>query len=168
MAATPDAQSELPRPPSTFTDDAGRTVTVTTYDGPAERLVEMYRQFDDASRSAGVPPRSESSIREWVEGLLEDGLNVVARHEGEPIGHAVLVPYEETAELAIFVRPDYQSAGVGTHLLRCLLGHGRAAGLDHVWLAVARSNQIAVNLYQSTGFETTTRHRGEFEMERAL
>lgn len=168
MAATADQPADLPTPPYSFTDQEGRTVTVRTYDGAAEPLVEMYRHFDDDSRSRGVPPQSRDAIEQWVQTLLEDGLNVVATHDEQPVGHAVLVPYDDTAELAIFVRPTYQSGGIGTKLLQCLLGHGQARGLNHVWLAVARSNRVAIQLYQSSGFETTERHRGEFEMERAL
>lgn len=149
----------------TGTDREGRTITVETYTGGSEPLVEMYAQFDDGSRSQGVPPRDESRIRQWVGGLLEDGLNTVVRHEGNVVGHAVLIPYDETAELAIFVQPAYQAAGVGTRLIRGLLGYGRASGLTHVWLTVSRTNRIAMNLYRSAGFETTVRERGEHEME---
>lgn len=143
-------------------------MTVSTYTGDPDPLVEMYAQFDDESRSQGVPPRGEHRIRQWVDGHLEDGLNVVVRHRGDAVGHAVLIPYDDTAELAIFVRPAYQLAGIGTELIQCLLGHGRANGLDHVWLTVARTNRIAMNLYRSAGFETTDHHRGEHEMERHL
>ncbi|GAB3675905.1 N-acetyltransferase family protein [Halopiger thermotolerans] len=163
-----DHRTSLPRPPKTFTDREGRTITVNEYDGDSGPLREMYSHFDDDSRAQGLPPRSDRRIAEWIAELLEDGLHVVARHRGDVVGHAVLVPYDSTSELAIFVRPTYQSAGIGTHLIRCLLGHGRANGLSHVWLTVARGNRIAMNLYRSAGFEITERDRGEYEMERAL
>lgn len=163
-----DQESRFPRPPETFTDQEGRTISISEYaDGP-EPLAEMYAQFDAASRAQGLPPRQESRIRDWVTTLLEDGLNVVARHGDDAVGHAVLIPYDGASELAIFVRPAYQSAGIGTHLIRCLLGHGQANGLEHVWLSVARTNRIAMNLYRSAGFETTLRERGEYEMELEL
>ncbi|MFC4544589.1 GNAT family N-acetyltransferase [Halosolutus amylolyticus] len=165
MATTSDYPSQFPRPPTTVTDREGRTITVSEYDGGPEPLVEMYGHFDDDSRSQGLPPRDESRTREWIDGLLEDGLNTVARHGDDVVGHAVLVPYDETAELAIFVRPTYQSAGIGTHLIRGLLRHGQDNGLTHVWLTVDRNNRIAMNLYRSAGFETTARNRGEHEME---
>jgi ribosomal protein S18 acetylase RimI-like enzyme len=168
MSHVTDHQSEFPRPPTTVTDQEARTITVETYDGDVNPLVEMYTHFDSESRSQGVPPRKESQIREWVSGLLEDGLNVVVCHEGQIVGHAVLVPHDETAELAIFVRPAYQSAGVGTALIRGLLGYGQVHGLEHVWLAVSRDNRIAIRLYRSAGFGVTKRERGEREMEREL
>lgn len=168
MALSSDRQSRLQRPPSTVTDREGRTVTVSAYTGDSDPLVEMYAHFDDESRSQGLPPRGESRQREWLDGLLEDGLNVVVWHQDDVVGHAVLIPYDDTAELAIFVRPEYQLAGIGTELIRCLLGHGQENGLGHVWLTVARTNRIAMNLYRSAGFETTAHKRGEHEMERDL
>lgn len=168
MAPTSDQQPQFPRPPTTAVDQEGRTITVSEYtDGP-DPIVAMYDQFDKESRSQGVPPREESRIREWVNGLLDDGSNTVARHDDDVIGHAVLIPYDDTAELAIFVHPDYQAAGNGTQLIRGLLGLGQERGVDHVWLTVSRSNRIAVNLYRSAGFETIVDDRGEREMELEL
>ncbi len=84
------------------------------------------------------------------------------------VGRVVLIPYDDTTKLATVVRPAYQKAGVSTHLIRGLLGHGAANGIDHVWLTVSRTNCIAMDLYRSAGFETTAHDRGEGEMERCL
>ncbi len=168
MAPTSDHHPQFPRPPTTATDQEGRTIEVSAYTGDSEPIVEMYEQFDKESRSQGVPPRKESRIRDWVGDLLENGLNTVARHDDDVVGHAVLIPYNDMAELAIFVHPEYQAAGNGTQLIRGLLGLGQEHGVDHVWLTVSRSNRIAVNLYQSAGFETTVDDRGEREMELEL
>ena len=163
-----DSQSRYPRPPKTFTDQEGRTISIVAYDDGPEPLVAMYARFGEDSRAQGLPPRQDDRIREWATTLLEDGLNVVARRGDDVVGHAVLIPYDETAELAIFVRPESQSAGIGTHLIGRLLGRGQARGLERVWLSVARTNRIAMNRYRSAGFETTMRERGEYEMELTL
>ncbi|AGB36838.1 GNAT family N-acetyltransferase [Natronococcus occultus] len=168
MTLPPDQQPRFPRPPTTADDNEGRTITVEAYDGDADPLVEMYGHFEEASRSQGLPPRSDSRTREWLEGLLEKGLNTIARHGEDVVGHAVLVPSGELYELAIFVRPEYQAAGIGTQLIRGLLGQGQENGVGHVWLTVSRSNRIAMNLYWSAGFETTASGRGEHEMELVL
>ena len=139
---------------------------MAAYDSGAEPLVAMYTDFDANSRSQGVPPRKEPAIREWVEGLLAEGHNVAVWHDDRPVGHAVLMPVDEgSAELAIFVHPDYQSAGIGTRLIEVLLGHGQAEGVDHVWLAVSQRNHVAMRVYRSVGFETRLREHVEIEME---
>lgn len=164
MESSAAEDTAFPRPPQSFTDRAGHEIRLTAYDEEPDPLVSMYLDFGDESRAQGLPPRGESQISKWVENLLSDGLNVVAWHEGSMVGHAVLVPYDETSELAIFVHPDYQTIGIGSRLIRALLGHGQANDLEHVWLAVERTNLVAMNLYKSVGFETTIRDRAEHEM----
>lgn len=168
MSQSGEWQQAFPRPPASFVDEEGRDVRITQPDVDPEPLVELYEGFDDASRAQGLPPRSTERIREWVADLLESGLNLVAEHDGAVVGHATLVPFDGVVELSIFVHPEYQSAGVGTRLLRHLLGLGQEHGVDRVWLAVERGNVPALSLYRSAGFEPAERHGGALEMERAL
>lgn len=168
MERSVDGRAEFPEPPLSFTDQEGREITVETYPGEVEPLVEMYEHFDTSSQSQGVPPRTRDRTEEWVEHLLDEGENVVATHEGRLVGHTILLPYDDTSELAIFVRPDYQEAGIGTKLIRALLGHGQALEIPHVWLTVSRDNRIAMRLYRSAGFEVEEEDHGEFHMERDL
>ncbi|WP_135828097.1 GNAT family N-acetyltransferase [Halorussus halobius] len=156
----------FPEPPVSFADREDRDVAVRPYeDADFEPLVEMYADFDPADRAQGIPPATESRIRDWLEVLLE-GLNVVAWHGDRAVGHATLVPDEDAYELAIFVHQDYQRAGIGSELIRVLLGHGQANDVEKVWLTVERWNHAAVNLYESVGFETSGAE--SFEMEMAL
>lgn len=168
MKMSPDDVTRFSRPPVSFTDQKERDIDVETYGGDAGPLVEMYEQFDGTAQSQGVPPRTTSQIQSWVEYLVDEGRNVVALHGDRLVGHAILFDYDDTSELAIFVHPDYRSAGVGTRLIRGLLGHGQACGIGHVWLTVSRDNRIAMRLYRSAGFETRKDDRGELEMERNL
>ncbi|MFB6087860.1 MAG: N-acetyltransferase family protein [Haloarculaceae archaeon] len=157
----------FPAPPLSVTDGEGRTIEIRTVDaGAYEDLVEMYRDFDPADRAQGIPPVSEDAIRDWLEALLDQGsYNVVALHEGSPVGHAILVPDDTGAyELAVFVLHDYQNAGIGTHLLEALLGRGQEAGVERVWLTVERWNEPAIALYKKLGFETCDAESFELEM----
>ncbi|MFB6146888.1 MAG: N-acetyltransferase family protein [Halobacteriaceae archaeon] len=165
----------FPEPPQTITDGEGRTIHLRGVDGPAptppgvdrdlrDALVGMYLAFDPADRAQGVPPTGEDRIRRWLDTLLE-GYDVVAWHEDRVVGHATLVPDDEGGcELAIFVVRSHQNAGVGTELLRTLLGHGAARGVDRVWLTVERWNRAAVALYERVGFETVSAENFDLEM----
>ena len=155
-------------PPVDVEDEEGREIAVRAYDGGADPLVAMYERFDPEDRAQGIPPLSEERIRSWLGPLLDEGLNVVARHEDRIVGHAALLPMnDDRHELAVFVDPSYQSAGVGTAVVRGLLGHGRENGVDRVWLTVSSRNRIARRLYESVGFRTLEEGR-EHEMERVL
>lgn len=154
-------------PPRTFRDREDRTIDVARYDGEFEALVEMYLRFDPEDRAQGIPPIGETAVRRWLEGLTdEDCVNVVAWHDDAPVGHAILVPdRHDASELAIFVVADYQNAGIGTALIKGLMGAGRQAGIARIWLTVERWNQAAVALYRKVGFEPTG--DGGFELEMA-
>ncbi|MFC6731478.1 MULTISPECIES: GNAT family N-acetyltransferase [unclassified Haladaptatus] len=154
------------KPPRSVTDKDGREIAVETYDGEdVSDLVAMYTEFDPADRAQGIPPVREEGIREWLENIVPKGYNVVARNEGDVIGHATLVPDgEEAYELAIFVLHDYQGAGIGSALLTALLGEGAARGVEKVWLTVERWNAAAIGLYHKVGFETSGSESFELEM----
>ena len=167
----PEAVTEgFPAPPFGFTDRENREIEVRAYEGSAdayEALVSMYDSFDPADRAQGIPPGGESRIREWLDAILDDDcLNVIAWCGEDAAGHATLVPDDDAYELAIFVHQTYQRAGIGTHLIRVLLGYGQAAGVEKVWLTVERWNRAAVGLYEKIGFETSTAE--SFELEMAL
>jgi GNAT superfamily N-acetyltransferase len=154
-------------PPLTFEDGDGRKIEIRRYDGSIDTLVGMYRKFDPEDRAQGIPPTGEDQIRRWLDQLFgEDCVNVVACHDGEPVGHAILVSDDEdSSELAIFVLGEYQDAGIGTELIKALLGAGREHGIQYVWLTVERWNKPATALYRKVGFEPTG--DGSFELEMA-
>ncbi|XVH32699.1 N-acetyltransferase family protein [Haloferacaceae archaeon DSL9] len=165
----PDAPSgPFEAPPQTFADRNDTEITIRAYDGSEddfEALVEMYDAFDPADRAQGIPPGQEHRIRTWLETILaDDCLNVIAWDGETAAGHATLVPDDEAYELAIFVLQAYQEAGIGTSLIRALLGHGAANGVDKVWLTVERWNRAAVGLYKKVGFETSDAESFELEM----
>ena len=56
-----------------------------------------------------------------------------------------------TPEIAIAVRPDYRSRGLGRELLRALVQQARADGYQSLSLSVSPKNS-ALRLYESTGF----------------
>lgn len=157
----------FPKPPVEVTDREDRLVMIRAYEPEDyERLVAMYVDFDPADRAQSIPPIGEERVRKWVDHLLEgESLNVVAVSEGDVVGHATLVEDDDGAyELAIFVHQDFQGAGIGTTLLRTVLGYGEANGVEKVWLTVERWNRPAVGLYEKVGFVKTEDESFELEM----
>jgi len=168
--AYPDEPAgEFPRPPLEVEDRDGRRIDVRRYDPDRDRaaLESMYESFDPADRAQGIPPVGAERIADWLDAITgPESVNVVARHDGDVVGHATLVPDgpEATAELAIFVHRTYQGAGIGGHLIEALLGAGREAGIERVWLSVERWNGPAISLYESVGF----RSDGDASFERKM
>ncbi|MFB6303412.1 MAG: N-acetyltransferase family protein [Haloferacaceae archaeon] len=166
----------FPTPPRTITDAEGREVRIRAVGagddaidaGTArEELTEMYLDFAPSDRAQGLPPTGEQPIRDWLDELLTDeAYDVVATVGDEVVGHAVVVPGTDADvyELAIFVHHEYQEAGIGTALLRTLLGYAAAEGVTRVWLTVERWNTPAINLYEKVGFEVADTESFELEM----
>ena len=161
----------FPEPPLSITDDEGGRITIERIEPGDEALLEglidMYDSFAPADRAQGIPPIGRDGIAEWLDLILPEGPDLIARVEGEILGHATLVPDGNDAyELAIFVHQDYRGQGIGSGLLRSLLGAAATAGIEQVWLTVERWNSVAIRLYESVGFERTD--DGSFELEMAI
>ncbi|WP_276301402.1 GNAT family N-acetyltransferase [Halorussus lipolyticus] len=174
----PDAASsadhpEFPHPPRTFTDGAGRAIRFRAVDDSAESsddrdaLTAMYDDFGPADRAQGIPPASPRRREDWLD-RLSAGIEVVGWHDERAVAHGILLGGGPGHELALFVHPDYRRAGVGSATIRTLLGRGRSAGVERVWLSVQRTNRPAVRLYRNVGFETAGSGTGELEMARSL
>ena len=166
-----DPVGGFPSPPRTVEDAEGRAIRLRAYDGSEgdrEALQTMYEAFDPADRAQGIPPSRPSKLRGWLDRILEDGcFNVFAWDGDEVVGHATLVPEngpESPYELAIFVLQSHQGSGIGTALIKSMLGYGAEQGISQVWLTVERWNRPAVGLYEKIGFETTDAESFELEM----
>jgi ribosomal protein S18 acetylase RimI-like enzyme len=83
--------------------------------------------------------------------------------EGEEIiGNLSLIPYHLARRnyymiANVAVHPDYQRRGIGRSLLRRSLRFLKSKDLDGIWLQVEDSNQGAVDLYHSEGFQERSR-----------
>lgn len=122
----------------------------------AERLFDMYRQFEPKGKFQGLPPRTAAQIKKWLDLLREQGFHQFVIDVGDRVvGHAVLCPSQRKteAELAIFLHQDYRGYGLGKKLLLGTLNFGcKKLALARVWLFVKGSNPAALHLFESVGF----------------
>ena len=169
-----DPAGPFPSPPVTISDADDRTIVIERTDARSAEdlpaLIEMYDTFDPSDRAQGIPPVRRDDIIGWLDVVLGHGTDVIARDGDRIVGHATLVSDDanEAHELAIFVHQDYQGAGIGSKLLRCLLGAGADAGVELIWLTVERWNTVAIGLYEAVGFKACNRGRFEHEMSLRL
>lgn len=142
-------------PPLQITDENSREIELRPYrESDFESLVGMYADFESAGRAQGVPPLDTPAIREWLDGIL-GGLNVVACHGEDLVGHVSVVPDgTDRHEIAIFVHQAYQRAGIGSSLLAAGMGQAKRAGVTYVWLSVEASSRELHRFYTRAGFTT--------------
>ena len=156
-------------PPTTFVDGDAEEVDVRPYrEEDLRGLVEMYADFDPELRAQGTPPIGVEAIEGWLRDIL-DGVNVVALHDGRPVGHVSFVP-DDTGrhELAIFVHQEYQRAGIGSRLMANGLGHAREQGVTYVWLSVESWKRGIQRFYSRAGFSTVNPMGAAHRMSRTL
>lgn len=94
----------------------------------------------------------------WTKGIFADCLRVgydcwVATLNQQIIAHAVIsVAAGESHILNLAVDQSYQGQGIGKHLLNHLMDVARIKAADTMLLEVRPSNQAAIHLYESSGF----------------
>jgi len=131
-------------------------------------------RVDDVPAVTGI--EIESFANPWPPGaFLEEIRNaharcLVARPEGEPAASRGTVDGyvcywvlgDEVLINNIAVRADRRGLGLGRQLLRHALSDGRASGCRAAYLEVRPSNEAAIRLYRSHGFETIMRRKGYY------
>jgi ribosomal-protein-alanine N-acetyltransferase len=99
---------------------------------------------------------SAASFRAALERPLVSG--VVAARGEDVVGFALAARAEEDAELlSVAVAEGLRGVGFGRRMLESLLARLRGEGALRVHLEVRGSNQAALALYKSLGFQTSRR-----------
>ena len=84
------------------------------------------------------------------------GVGIVAEAAGEILGYVCGSTLFEDAELMrIAVLPDYRGQGIGGDLADEFFKSVVALGARRVFLEVRATNEVALGLYRSRGFEKT-------------
>ena len=163
---TPYCPPRCPR----FTDRNSSTVLVRPHQ-PADlaELVEMYRDFDPADRTMGLPPATETQLRGWLDRFVDDGWSLVAEVDSTVVGHAGVTPGDAVApHLVVFFADEAQGRGIGSELIRQLVAYAAERGHETLVLTVEAGNDAAITVYDNVGFDVVERLGGELEMHLSL
>jgi phosphinothricin acetyltransferase len=96
----------------------------------------------------------------WLEQHNHKYPVVVAELDGNVIGYASLTrwsdrcAYDDTAEISIYIHPDYRGKGTGRMLMESVLEKGKAGGLHCVLSRITQGNEISIHLHEKFGFTT--------------
>lgn len=61
--------------------------------------------------------------------------------------------YFMTADLAIYLHPDYQGKGLGTYLIRQAVAQSPRLGIETLTATIFASNEASIQLFTKMGFE---------------
>ena len=91
---------------------------------------------------------------------------LVARTDKSSDGFILLQQAGDSADVIEFcVRSSAQKKGIGRRLLENALRAARSHGIERVMLEVASTNQSALRLYQTSGFETIGQRPGYYRSD---
>lgn len=112
--------------------------------------------YNDIKQVAEV--EAEAYPYPWTRGIFRDCLRVgyncwVVVSGADVIGYGiVMLAAGEAHVLNLCIKPEHHRKGLGRKLLCHLVQQAIAKGADMILLEVRRSNQAAIDLYQSEGF----------------
>jgi putative acetyltransferase len=104
----------------------------------------------------GMPPYTDEVVDRWISNL-ENMIALVAVYDKLIVGYAMISKGTRerrrgVGDLAMYLRQDFQNAGLGTAMLSRLLNLARKEGLHRIGLHVIVDNKIAIHLYEKFGF----------------
>lgn len=131
-----------------------RILPVTEYD--FERIYELEQ------RIFPEPYSLELLLHDFVNNPFSRYFKLIEDHE--TIGYAgVWVLFEDAQIVTIGIDPDFQGKGYGRRLLHYLMDYLQEEGCERVTLEVRVSNEKALTLYRSFGFEPVAIRKHYYE-----
>jgi len=149
-------QCILARVPHAFLNKRNEPILVAPLDERHEDgLARMYLAYEPRNSFWGLPPIQDDACRQWVEGMIADGVNLLAlSFDAGVVGHAGLFPMDEGAcEMLVVVSPRFQNQGIGTQLARCAVQVSHEIGFCRIWLSIEANNLRARHVFRKCGFE---------------
>lgn len=116
-----------------------------------------FRTMTKADLDQVMVIEAQAHSHPWSRGIFQDCLRLnrcwLALQEETIAGYGILMMAPgESHVLNLCVKPSMQRKGVGRGLLRLMMQKSEQSGVDMILLEVRRSNQSAIELYQSEGF----------------
>jgi ribosomal protein S18 acetylase RimI-like enzyme len=137
-----------------FQSKRGNLITILPYEERWFPLaLQMYDDYKPLGSVQGLPPIDKEKRRQWLQGMINNGTNLLALFEDTVIGHASLLSIPVNwAEYFIFIHQDFQRQGIGTAISYYVIEWAHQEKLSTIWLSVERKNYIAIALYRKVGF----------------
>ena len=133
-----------------------------------DRLDVQFRIMTEADLPAVLAIEKLAYNFPWSEGIFRDCLNAgylcrVLERDGIIEGYGISsVAVGEAHILNLCIRPVSRQEGLGRMLLEYIMDEARCSDADMMFLEVRISNQAALHLYESSGFNEIGQRRNYY------
>jgi L-amino acid N-acyltransferase YncA len=89
----------------------------------------------------------------------------IIRNKGEAYGYCYISrykprqAYDRTAEITIYLKPEYKERGIGKETIKCLEAIARKSGIAVLLGIITGENEISIHLFEKCGFEKCAHYR---------
>lgn len=131
----------------------------------------QFRSINEADLPAIMEIELQAYPYPWTQGILRDCIRIgyscyLYEVDKRVLAYGVMsVAAGEAHVLNLCVRPEIQSQGLGTKMLKHLISLARRQGADTLLLEVRPSNLAALKLYQNMGFNEVGSRKNYYPAE---
>lgn len=131
----------------------------------AERrdIADLMEIYNDAvlhtTATFDLEPKTMEERTAWFEAHRGKYVLLVYEMDGRAVGYGSLSPYRPkeayagTAELSVYIHPEYRRQGIGRALIQAVLQAAKACGELHTVVSVITSgNEASTKLHEEFGF----------------
>ena len=127
-----------------------------------EMQIDDLDQVVEIENACFAVPWTETGFFSFL--IREDALFLVAEEKGTILGFCgVLMVLDEGDITNVAVNPEHRRSGIGSQLVEGLIRETEARGVKTLHLEVRQSNNAAISLYRSHGFEDNGVRKGYYE-----
>lgn len=127
--------------------------------GDVERLTEIYNwAVANTTASFDIAEQSVEKRMEWFSHYGGNHPLIVAELDGKVTGYSSLSKfrdkegYAKTVELSVYIDPVYHGRGIGTLLMKEIIGRGRELGHHVIVAGITTGNDVSVKMHEKLGF----------------
>lgn len=124
-----------------------------------QRLLDIYNwAVVNTTASFDLRPQTLEQRAEWFSHYGGKYPLIVAEEDRKVVGYSSLSAFRQkegyatTAELSVYVDPEFHGKGIGKALLEKIISIGREKGFHCIMAGISSGNDVSVKMHESFGF----------------
>lgn len=125
-----------------------------------EQITRIYNwAIKSTTATFDINEQNVDDRMDWFEQHTGKYPLVVAEVDGKTVGYSSLSKFREkeafsaTAELSVYIDPDYHGKGIGKALMKEILEKGKSSGFHVVISVITGGNEVSARMHEKFGFE---------------